>query len=554
MHHEWTMHALRAGKHVLCEKPYSTRVADVHEAYDLADARNLVLSEGFMWRHHPQAAALRETLPELGELQTIRATFAFVLGPDRATDIRIQADLEGGSLMDVGCYCVSGARLLAGEEPETVYGRAVWGPTRVDLRFTGVLRFPSGVMAEFTSGFTMDHRGLEAIGDEGSAMLLDPWQADPATLVRDGEVTHWHPDDPNPMEVPYFHEFDNFSAAVRGEAELLLGRDHAAGQARVLGALYEFGSDRQGDRALTEAPQSAANNADIVIVGAGAAGCVLARRLAERTGAAILLLEAGGEPDANAAPDGWRLGKPADWGFTSEPGPSGGSKPLRRGRLLGGTSWLTRFAVRGAAADFDAWAARGNPGWAWVDVLPAFRRLESDVDFGGETWHGSDGPLPIARYPDLPRSDIHRAAIEALRESGFGAVADHNDGASVGIGPMPMSVRDDRRVTTFGAYLSPGERPPTVTIRSHAEVDSVLLEGHRSVGVRLVEDGTEFGHDGHPRRRYVRQPDDPDAFGDRPGGTPRRRRHRHRCRPERCRRQPGGSPWHRLRQWLAGRR
>ena len=94
MHHEWTMHALRAGKHVLCEKPYSTREADVHEAYDLAEARSLVLSEGFMRRHHPQAAAMRATLPELGELQTVRATFAFVMGADRATDIRLQADLE----------------------------------------------------------------------------------------------------------------------------------------------------------------------------------------------------------------------------------------------------------------------------------------------------------------------------------------------------------------------------------------------------------------------------------------------------------------------------
>jgi predicted dehydrogenase len=240
LHHEWTMHALRAGKHVLCEKPYSTRVEDVEEAYDLAETRNLVLSEGFMWRHHPQAAALKALLPELGELQTIRATFSFVLGPDRATDIRLSADLEGGSLMDVGCYCVSGARFLAGEEPATVYGRAAWSPSGVDLRFTGVLRFPSGVMAEFTSAFTMDHRGLEPIGDQGSALLVDPWQADPATLVRGGEVvTRWHPDDPQPMEVPYFHEFENFSAAVRGEAEVLLGRDHAAGQARVLGALYE---------------------------------------------------------------------------------------------------------------------------------------------------------------------------------------------------------------------------------------------------------------------------------------------------------------------------
>ena len=79
LHHEWTMHALRAGKHVLCEKPYSTRVEDVEEAYNLANARNLVLSEGFMWRHHPQATALKALLPELGELQTIRATFSFVL-------------------------------------------------------------------------------------------------------------------------------------------------------------------------------------------------------------------------------------------------------------------------------------------------------------------------------------------------------------------------------------------------------------------------------------------------------------------------------------------
>ena len=85
-------------------------------------------------------------------------------------------------------------------------------------------------------------------------MLLDPWQADPATLVRDGEVTHWHPDDPKPMEVPYFHEFDNFSAAVRGEAEPLLGRDDAAGQARVLGALYESARSGQGNRALRESP------------------------------------------------------------------------------------------------------------------------------------------------------------------------------------------------------------------------------------------------------------------------------------------------------------
>ena len=292
--------------------------ADVHEAYDLPTRAELVLSEGFMWRHHPQAAGSRATLPELGELQTIRATFASSMGPDRATDIRLQADLEGGSLMDVGCYCVSGARLLAGEEPETVYG-----PRRAGARAASTCALPASSASRAASwpnsrrAFTMDHRGLEAIGEEGSAMLLDPWQADPATLVRDGEITHWHPDDPKPMEVPYFHEFDNFSAAVRGESEPLLGRDDAAGPGARPWRALRVGSDAAGKSRSEGVTALAADDADIVIVGAGAAGCVLARRLAERTGAAVLLLEAGGEPDVTRLRMAGALGSP----------PTGASRP-----------------------------------------------------------------------------------------------------------------------------------------------------------------------------------------------------------------------------------
>ena len=151
LHHPWTLRALEAGKHVLCEKPYSRRPADVAAAFEAADRAGLVLSEAFMWRHHPQARTIVELLPELGELQTIRATFSFVI--ERQSDVRLRSDLDGGSLMDVGSYCVSGARLLTGEEPDVVFGTQVVGPSGVDVRFNGLLHFPGGAVAEFMSGF-----------------------------------------------------------------------------------------------------------------------------------------------------------------------------------------------------------------------------------------------------------------------------------------------------------------------------------------------------------------------------------------------------------------
>ncbi len=230
LHHPWTMAALAAGKHVLCEKPYTRRSAEVTDAFDAADSAGLVLSEAFMWRHTPQTGRLMELLPEIGALQTVRATFSFDL--EDAANIRMRPELDGGSLMDVGCYCVSGSRLLAGEEPERVYGEEVRLPSGVDGRFTGTLRFPSGVIAEFTSSFTTEHQGLEAIGARGSIYLPDPWHATEGRLFLNGQEIRVEPTDPYKLEV------ENMGAAIRGEAVPLLSRADALGQARTIEALY----------------------------------------------------------------------------------------------------------------------------------------------------------------------------------------------------------------------------------------------------------------------------------------------------------------------------
>jgi xylose dehydrogenase (NAD/NADP) len=226
------MKALAAGKHVLCEKPYTRHPAEVEEAFAAAEAAGLVLMEAFMWRHTPQARRFMELLPEVGELREIRATFSFVLDADRGASLLLRPELAGGSLMDVGCYCVSGARLAAQAEPSRVVAEQTLAPTGVDAALAGVMRFGAGVLATISCGFTYSHASLEAIGSKSSVLMLQPWQGHARTIRlgdRDIEIT---PDD------AYRLELENMSAAIRGDARALIGRADALGQARAIEALY----------------------------------------------------------------------------------------------------------------------------------------------------------------------------------------------------------------------------------------------------------------------------------------------------------------------------
>ena len=239
LHVEWTLRALEAGKHVLCEKPLARRAADVERAFEVAEAAGLVLSEGFMWRHHPQTAKLARLVADevIGPLRLIRVAFSFPLAVERSPDdARFSAELDGGAMMDVGCYCVSAIRFLAGE-PMRVAATQLLGPSGVDVVFAGTLTHAGEVISHFDCGFVLPRRSeLEVLGEEGSLYVLNPFViiSPGIELRRGGSVEQIAVEDGD----SYLLELENVSGAIRGVAPLLLGREDALGQARSIEALY----------------------------------------------------------------------------------------------------------------------------------------------------------------------------------------------------------------------------------------------------------------------------------------------------------------------------
>jgi predicted dehydrogenase len=177
LHAEWTIKAVEAGKHVLCEKPLALSVEEVDAIQAAARKHGRVVAEAFMYRHHPQTLRVQELVKDgsLGDLRLIRGSFTYVLS--REGDVRLDPEMGGGSIWDVGCYPISYARSVVGANPLEVFGWQVTGPTGIDLTFVGQMRFDGDIHTQFDSSFAIPfHSFMEIVGSEGTLNVPRPFK------------------------------------------------------------------------------------------------------------------------------------------------------------------------------------------------------------------------------------------------------------------------------------------------------------------------------------------------------------------------------------------
>jgi predicted dehydrogenase len=239
LHAEWAIKCAEAGKPMLCEKPLALDAGEAQRMVDAFAERDLPFAEAFMYRFHPQIMRVKEMVAtdEIGDVHSIQATFTFSVRD--ADDIRLDADLGGGSLMDVGCYCVSVMRFITGEEPESVLGIAHTGEHDVDVNFSGVLRFPSGVLGHFDSGLRSNRTNwFTVIGSEGRIRVNESFV--PA-INQPTSVDVWRGDKHEMMQMegadPYRLMAEDFAGAVLNEHPPRFAPSDAVAGMRVLDSL-----------------------------------------------------------------------------------------------------------------------------------------------------------------------------------------------------------------------------------------------------------------------------------------------------------------------------